>query len=386
MKNKTNLLIYSLIITIGLFVYLTVHHYAVQLGLNGPGFCSISETVNCDAAASSAYSEIFHIPIAVLGLCFSFVMLFVVLFKKMSWLEDSEEQNGLVRMLFIMTVMISIILAVISVFQIKVICPFCLGTYVFSFINLYLAWSVFSPAHYNLARILPQKGTWVIGLGILILSWLISGTIQDKYGLKQMKQGLPEKIMRWQNSTPFTFSSQLGIVQNPRAAITVVEFADFKCHHCKVASQSLHSFMQGHRDVQFIFKTFPLDGTCNPHVQFKGDGSRCKMAAWVLCAEKVSQRGWDIHQWYFDHQEDLERISDLKETNTSLAQKFNLNFDEVEKCSESVTIYDEIKKMADEAKVANVEGTPTIFLNGKKLEVRSEYLSLGLKSALETLK
>lgn len=370
----------------GLFIYLTVHHYAVQLGFQGPGFCSINETLNCDAAASSSYSEIFKIPIAILGLCFNLVVLVIALFKKLGWSDESPTQNGLIKMLFLFSAAASVVLALISVAVIRVGCPFCMATYIFSFINLYLAWSVFSPSSFNLGQIIPEKGTWITGLSIIGLAWLMAGVIQDKYGLNEVKRLLPEKIAQWQNAPTYTFSPQLGIVQNPEASTIIVEFADFKCPHCRIASQSLHAFMQGRNDVQFIFKTFPLDGTCNPAIQFKGDGSRCKMAAWALCADKVFKKGWDVHQWYFDHQEELEAVSDLKETNMKIAQKFNLNYDEVEKCSESVTTFDDIKKMSEEGKAAQIAGTPTIFLNGKKADMRPEYLSLGLKSLLENLK
>jgi protein-disulfide isomerase/uncharacterized membrane protein len=368
MKNKTNLLIYSLLVTIGLFIYLTVHHYAIQLGQSGLGLCSVSSTINCDAAATSSYSELFKIPIAVLGLCFNLVMLIIVLFKKLSWSDESEAQNGAVKILFVISSAVSVALGLISIFKIQVVCPFCLATYVFSFINTYLVWSVFSPSTFNLGSILSYKPNWTAGATIIVLSWFISGMIQDNYGLNEIKKIAPEKVALWKNATPFEFSMTTGLIQNEAAQITLIEFADFKCSHCKVASQVLHNFMQGNPKVKFIYKPFPLDGTCNPAVELKGDGTRCKMAAWALCSEKISRKGWDVHKWYFDNQDSLIQVSDMKETNTEIAKSLNLNYDEIEKCSESVVTYDEIKQFSVEAKNAKVEGTPTIFLNGKKLE------------------
>lgn len=367
MKNKTNLLIYSLLVTIGLFIYLTIHHYAVQLGLNGPGLCAISSKINCDAAAVSSYAEFFKIPIAVFGLCFNLVMLVVVLFKKLSWSEDSEAQNGAVRLLFLISTVLSVVLGLISIFKIQVICPFCLGTYVFSLINTYLVWNVFSPATFNPGDLLSHKPNLTAGAAILILSWFISSMVQDNYGLNEIKKIAPEKIALWKNSPVMQFSNN-GLVQNPTGTTTIIEYADFKCPHCKIASTALHNFMKGHSDIKFIFKPFPLDGTCNPTMDHKGDGTRCKMAAWALCANKVSQKGWDVHQWYFDHQESLQSVSDMKDTNIEISKALNLNYDEIEKCAESVVTYDEIKQLSLEAKNAKVEGTPTIFLNGKKLE------------------
>ncbi len=382
MKNKTNLLLISLLVNVGMFAYLTVHHYAVQLGLNGPGLCNVSATLNCDAAAVSSYAEIFRIPIAVIGLCFNLVMLILVLFKKLNWTDESETQNGFVKILFAFASITSLILGLISVFQIHVICPFCLGTYVFTFLSTYLVWSVFSPSNFGLG-VFTRQGNIISGALILILSWFVSGAIQDNYGLNEMKKIVPEKIAIWQNSQNVYAFSDLGLVQNPNSKITLIEFADFKCSHCKMASQSLHNYMQGHSEVKFIFKSFPLDGTCNSLIPQAGDGTRCKMATWALCAEEKAKKGWDVHKYYFDNQEALFSVSDLKETNTQLAQKLNLIYDEIEKCSESVDSYETIKKMVAEAKDAKVEGTPTIFLNGKKLEYG--HFPQVLKAAIETL-
>lgn len=386
MKNKTNLLIISLLITIGLFIYLTVHHYSVQLGTNGPGLCSISSTLNCDAAAGSSYSEVFGIPIAVLGLCFNLIMLIVILFRKLGWSDPTKTQNGFVLGLFLTSAAVSIILGLISTFKIQVICPFCLGTYIFAFINAYLAWQIFKPASFNIAKILSEKENLISGGAILLLAWFISGSIQDKYGLNDIRQSLAEKVSLWQMSPVYTFNDSLGLTKNPQAAISVVEFADFKCPHCKAAAQSFKSFMKDRTDTKLVFKPFPLDGTCNPQVQFKGDGSRCKMATWALCSEKVAQKGWDVAYWYFENQESLMSVTNLKETNAELAKKFNFNYEDVEKCSESVTTYDEIKKIASEAVAAQVEGTPAIYLNGKKVEIRSEHLPIGLKAIINSIK
>jgi protein-disulfide isomerase/uncharacterized membrane protein len=383
MKNKSNLLIASLLVTIGLFVYLTVHHYAVQLGMNGPGLCNVNATLNCDAAAVSSYAEIFKIPIAVLGLCFNFIMLAVVLFKTLGWSEESETQNGFIRTVFLFASVISLALGLISIFQIHVICPFCLGTYIFTFINTYLVWSVFSPANFGVGMF-TRQGNIYIGITILVFAWFVSGAIQDNYGLNEMKKIAPEKVAIWQNSQNVYTFSDLGLVQNPESKVTIVEFADFKCSHCKMASTSLHNYMQGHPEVKFVFKSFPLDGTCNPQITQSGDGSRCKMATWALCAEQTAKKGWDVHKYYFDNQESLFSITDMKETNIALAKSLNLNYDDVEKCSEAVDTYETIKKMVAESKEAKVEGTPTIFLNGKKLEYG--HFPQVLKAAIETIK
>jgi protein-disulfide isomerase len=150
----------------------------------------------------------------------------------------------------------------------------------------------------------------------------------------------------------------------------LVEFADFKCPHCRTAWATLKRFKEQMPDATVIFKPFPLDGSCNPSMQQKGDNSRCKMAGWVLCAEKISQKGWLVHDYLFENQERLfpvygdELDKDLKE----FAGKNGINADEVSMCSQSSDTAILIGKMVEEAKAAQVQGTPTIYLNNRRLE------------------
>jgi protein-disulfide isomerase len=47
--------------------------------------------------------------------------------------------------------------------------------------------------------------------------------------------------------------------------------------------------------------------------------------------------------------------------------RFQLKPDELKACADSSETYDILKKSSAEGNAAKVEGTPTIYLNGKKL-------------------
>ena len=96
--KKINLLLISLVITIGVFAYLTIHHYEVKSGLgSGDSICSISSKINCDAAASSSYSEILRIPVAVLGCIFHLILFGFILFYKLGWNDESPYLKATIR-------------------------------------------------------------------------------------------------------------------------------------------------------------------------------------------------------------------------------------------------------------------------------------------------
>lgn len=371
MTKRSNLLILSLIVTIGLFVYLVIHHYALKVGLGGDSLCAINSKINCDVTAASSYAELAGIPIAVLGGVFHFFLLAFVIFYKMDWVENTSYLQKTIRSMLLGSVLVSIIAGSISAFVLKVLCPVCTATYVFSVINLFLGWNLVQNFNkdFNFSNYFTEYRSHLIALACIpAVSWVIAGMIETSYGFDQIKKQIPEKLAIWAAGKQNNFDKSVGLsngVENPR--ITLVEFADFKCPHCKTAGQTLEVFLKGRTDVQFTFKPFPLDGNCNPGIEQKGDNSRCVLAAFTLCAEKLAQKGWAMHSWIFERQEKLIKIADVKTLLPEIEADLGLNKTQLSDCADSAETFDMIRKSAEEGKAANVEGTPTIYMNGKKL-------------------
>ena len=298
MAKKSNLLILSIFVTIGLFIYLTVHHYALKLGLGGNSLCEINSKINCDVAATSSFAEIAGIPIAIMGGVFHLVLLSFVVFYRFGWLNNSEYLQKTIRLMLLTSLCVSVVSGVISLFLLKVLCPFCFATYIFSIINFFLGWNLvqnFSKGFSLLKYFDEYKAHLIALICIPAFSWVISGMIQNNYGLDQIKQQIPEKLAIWAAGKQYSFDKNTGLsngVENPR--ITLVEFADFKCPHCKSAEKTINIFLKGKTDVLFTFKPYPLDGNCNSEVKKnerqKGDNSRCVLAAFTLCAEKIAKK------------------------------------------------------------------------------------------------
>ncbi len=387
MNKKLNTLLISLLITFGLFIYLTLHHYSVKLGLSADALCSINEKLNCDAAATSSFSELFGVPVAVLGACFNLLFFGFVLFLKFDWIEKNIYSLTTVRFLLASAALTSAVMAFISIAYVKVYCPFCIATYVMSFINLALGWSLFTSDE----KLQPNdyftiyRSHLIFLASIPVLAWVVTGMLQENNGLSEVKKMIPEKIYQWKSSPEVALNPNEGIIHKGlENKITLVEFADFKCPHCKSASGTIDSFLQGNPNVTFVFKPWPLDGNCNSGIPTKGDGSRCTLAAWVLCAEKNEGRGWDVHHWIFKKQEELFQVVDLKPYLATLEKDLKIDSAKLAACSDSNETYDLIKRIADEGNKAQVSGTPTIYMNGRKLPY-GQFLDV-LKSAAGEIK
>lgn len=119
--------------------YLTVNHYQ----LSDASFCSISPTISCDIVNRSEYSEIFGVPVALIG-TFGFLSIFILSYVRMFYPEKKYATKfpTYIFLLSIIGVAFASYLTYIEFFVIYVICPLCVASFglilgIFSFSSLY---------------------------------------------------------------------------------------------------------------------------------------------------------------------------------------------------------------------------------------------------------
>jgi len=386
-KSVLLMLLVSFVFSIVVFGYLTNHHYDLKLGQFGPSFCQVSETLNCDVAAQSQYAELAGIPIALIGLVYSVFMLLFFGAMYFDWMAQTAFKKSLVLVITGASFLASLGLGYITITELKAICPFCVVGYVLSLAQLFLSYRWVKAEAFTFNLFSPMEGGVVASLFVIpFASWIIAKNVSDKYGFEQIKLMTVEKVEVWKRATAKEFDYNAGLIKgNPNSSNTIVEFADFKCPHCKVASDTLKNFNGKYPDAKIVFKPFPLDGECNPSITSKGDKSRCLMAAWTLCSEKINQKGWLVHDWLFENQPRLFPLygDGLAAELKAFATENQLSADEIQACATSTDMMAEISKIADEGKAAEIQGTPTIFVNGRKLEA-AQVMDV-LKAAYSTL-
>lgn len=123
--------------------YLTYIHYA-----NASSFCDISKEVSCDVVTTSLYSEVFGIPVSVLGMGY-FLLAFVISLRKMS--PDKF------RLLFMLTAFVlipSLYLSYMEYFVVKSFCILCETSKVLMFAILGISYAAVRRQLRNLGRLL----------------------------------------------------------------------------------------------------------------------------------------------------------------------------------------------------------------------------------------
>ncbi len=135
------------------------------------------------------------------------------------------------------------------------------------------------------------------------------------------------------------------------APITLVEFSDFQCPYCAAAVGQLKEVLKLYpTQVKLIFKQFPLE----THPQ-------ADLAAAAAVAAQKQGKFWAMHDAMFAHPEDLSRKSILL-----LARQNGLELNRFEEDIDSTVVREAVVRDVQDGNHANVEGTPTVFINGQR--------------------
>lgn len=364
---------------LGTHAYLALQNYQLKLGTGAKSLCNINSTFNCDAVALSRFAELFGIPMAVWGASFNLIL---TIFIIMGLLELGGPRSRIDRMTWLLSgvsVVASIVMGLISMVSLGTYCLFCIAAYIFSIVIFVLvnrfreksgSWTEDFPTLFG-----ESKALAILIIAFPALAFLFNAMALKEFGFEQNKWRVQEAINAWQSAPAQDFPRDVGMAYksvDKTYDITLVEFADFLCPHCKTAAGPLHAFADAHPNVQLVFIPFPLDGSCNAEIQHKGDGLRCNLAAAVLCSEKLAKKGFLAHDAIFARQEEM-NSSIYPQEIKNLADKIQVKPEDLTACIDSNEIKDLILKGADLGAKAKVPGTPAIFANGKKLESGQYY-------------
>ncbi|VFM99431.1 MAG: Thioredoxin [Candidatus Kentron sp. G] len=139
---------------------------------------------------------------------------------------------------------------------------------------------------------------------------------------------------------------------NPKAKVTIVDFADYLCRHCKTASQAIERIAKRFEGkVKVIYMDFLVTGS---------DVSRL-VAQGGVCADKQG-KFWAYHDLAYEHQEDLN-----KDSPTDLAREAGLDRKRFKRCLQSEEAIDKVKQAEQEARRLQLNATPSVFVSGKRV-------------------
>lgn len=363
---------------------LAIIYYDANFNLYSlPSFCSINEFIDCDGVAHTIHSQFFGIPLAYWGMGLYLFVIFLAFvdklknIKHLSFLKVFKHPLAYISALGFISFTISMILAGVSIFEIKKLCILCLFTY---FLNLIIAltatnWYYRNKETYGLSNIF-----WAIYksfktsikdfihaikikkylISFLVIALLASGALTYtslSYCFTPQVRRLKEfEEYKKMDTNPFRVE---GNVLGDKDAKTVVYvYTDYRCPICRVYNVILYRAAKELGGFRFEHKNLPLDIECNSSLQTPFHEGSCMLARYSVAAKKQGHL-WDFNSDVFEKEPKTEADA------IDLAKSIGLNVQELKADAYSKEAYKTVSNDIDEATEFGIDGTPTIVINGK---------------------
>ncbi len=146
-----------------------------------------------------------------------------------------------------------------------------------------------------------------------------------------------------------------------KAPITLVVFGDFECPVCKAEAQSLRDNLEKTFPTQarVFFKDFPLE-SIHPWARPASIAGRCVY-------QQSQAAFWKYHDWIYEHQEEI-NPDNLKDKVLDFAKSTpELDSLQLGRCMDTKATNADIDASVAQGHALEVDATPTVFLNGRRL-------------------
>ena len=145
---------------------------------------------------------------------------------------------------------------------------------------------------------------------------------------------------------------------DPKATVTVVEFSDFECPVCRSLHDVMRGILRNYPQVRVVFKDFPIE-VLHPWARTAALAGRCAY-------QQDPAAFWKIYDSIYDHQEIISAENAWMKM-TEYAGQAGLNADSFRACMASPEAAAAIEASRANAQKLDVNSTPTIFVNGRRL-------------------
>lgn len=153
------------------------------------------------------------------------------------------------------------------------------------------------------------------------------------------------------------------MIGNPDANVTVVEFGDFQCPACNRFEQGAFSRLKENYidtgKIKFYWKDYPLE-QLHPWARTAAETMECVY-------RQNETAFWKVKSTLFDNQRTI-TTGNVQDKIIGWAENQGVNGSQVRSCLQSGTPGAEVREDERQGAAAGVTGTPSIYVNGKKLD------------------
>ncbi len=155
---------------------------------------------------------------------------------------------------------------------------------------------------------------------------------------------------------------------SPMAPVTIYEFSDFQCPHCKMAAPQLKKIVEeSNGKVKLIFKQYPLP--MHP---------KAREASKATIAAHKQGKFWEMHDLLFENQDRLQ-TANLDD----YAEKIGLDMKRFRADMKSKDADKKIEADLAEGNAVGVEATPSIYVNNRRFVFSADQLGPYVREELD---
>jgi protein-disulfide isomerase len=149
-----------------------------------------------------------------------------------------------------------------------------------------------------------------------------------------------------------------GPERGPKSApVTIVEFGDLQCPACKAAQPTIEALVASEPNARFVFQNFPLEM----------HNWAAKGAAYADCVGRASNDAfWKFVSKTYDTQGDI-TAENADEKLTAIADGVGLKGADIAACAAKPETKAHVEASIALGKSVDVTGTPTLFINGRRI-------------------
>ena len=331
-------------------------------------FCSINDFIDCDGAAKTNAAQFLGIPLAYWGMFFYLTVLFLTFVDKLKtikclkFLEVFKEPMAYIAVLGVISFIVSMALAGISLFGIHKLCILCLVTYIIDLTIALIATDgmfknivkAFKITFYDFIDGAKKYFKTFIVLLILVTSFLAYTGITLNFvpHIKKRKDIIKYRDIKF---NPYRVKGNLLGAEN--ADVVIELYSDYVCPLCYINNIMLHQAVKEFSNIKVVHYNYPFDKECNSYLSFNMHPGACYMSKVALAAEKQGNY-WEMSSLLYENKpkkqdEVLKLVNDLGLDKEQFIR--DLNSSEVSK---------ELEKSILKAVALDLDATPTMYING----------------------
>jgi protein-disulfide isomerase len=142
-----------------------------------------------------------------------------------------------------------------------------------------------------------------------------------------------------------------------KAPVTIVEFSDLQCPHCKDAEPIIDKLLTEEPNARFVFQNFPLPS----------HNWAAKAADYADCVGRSSKDAfWKFVQGTFDAQSNITEAN-ADEKLTAIADSAGVKGADMATCAAKPDTKARVEQSVALGQSVGVTGTPTVFVNGRRI-------------------